>query len=62
MHTSGRNTDENKACTNNEENAFGISILKEDIRDILTQISHYLGEEYENLLDAIRNALSRYTD
>ena len=43
-------------------NVFGIHISEGEIQNILSQLSDYLGEEYENLLNGIRNAPSRHMD
>ncbi len=43
-------------------NVFGIRISEGEIQNILSQLSDYLGEEYENLLNGIRNAPSRHMD
>ena len=55
-----RISDENTAST--MMNVFGILMSEEEIQNILSQLSDYLGEEYENLLNGIRNAPSRHMD
>ena len=43
-------------------NIFGILMSEGKIQNTLSKLSDYLGKEYENLLNRIRNALSRNMD
>ncbi len=41
---------------------FGIRISEGEIQEIVYQLSHALGSEYDSLVESIRKAPSRYTD